>query len=345
LQDVAAGHGRRRQFQLARSLLPLERGSPSCFETAQDCVVMLRRIVEISGEGRKLSLERGFLVVSSADGPMGRVPLDDIEAVIAATPAISYTGQLLAALAARGAPVVFCGERFTPVMWLLPVDGHHAQGERMEAQADADRPMRKRLWAEIVAAKIEAQALALDSEGANGEPLKRLKKSIRSGDPGNAEALAAQYYFPALFGKGFRRDRESEGLNSFLNYGYTVLRAATARAVVAAGLHPSLGLFHKSRGDALRLADDLMEPFRPAIDLKTLALARNGRERLDTAVKKELVDVLYCDYATAEGRTPLTNCMSRLAVSLAQVFVGERKGLSFPSSLIPLPAAPAEEES
>jgi CRISP-associated protein Cas1 len=305
---------------------------------------MLRRIVEISGEGRKLSLERGFLAVSGAEGPLGRVPLDDIEAVVASTAAISYTGQALAALAARGAPLVICGERFTPVLWLLPVDGHHAQGERMEAQADSDRPMRKRLWAEIVAAKIEAQALALESLGVDSAGLKRLRTQIRSGDPGNTEALAAQKYFPAVFGKGFCRDRDGRGVNAFLNYGYTVLRAATARAIVAAGLHPSLGLFHRSRGDALRLADDLMEPFRPAIDLKALALSRAGREELDTHAKRELVNVLYGDYATAEGRTPLTNCLARLAVSLAQAFLQQRKKLVFPSPLLPLPPAPAEDE-
>lgn len=305
---------------------------------------MLRRIVEISGEGRKLSLERGFLAVSSADGPVGRAPLDDIEAVVAATPAISFSGQVLAALAARGAPVVICGDRFTPVMWLLPVDGHHAQGDRMEAQADSDRPKRKRLWAEIVAAKIGAQARTLESIGVDSRDLTRLGKDIRSGDTGNAEALAAQKYFPAMFGRGFRRDRESGGVNLFLNYGYTVLRAATARAIVAAGLHPSLGLFHRSRGDALRLADDLMEPFRPAIDLKALSLAREGCDELDAAAKRQLVNVLYCDYATSEGRTPLTNCLARLAVSLAQVFMDERKKLSFPCPLAPLQDQSDEEE-
>lgn len=284
-----------------------------------------------------MSLERGFLAVSGPNGPIGRVPLDDIEAVIAATPAISYSGQALAALAARGAPLVICGERFTPVMWLLPVDGHHAQGERMEAQAEADRPKRKRLWAEIVAAKIEAQALALESVGAASEPLKRLKRGVRSGDAGNAEVLAAQKYFPAMFGKDFRRDRDGGGVNTLLNYGYTVLRAAAARTIVAAGLHPSLGLFHKSRGDALRLADDLMEPFRPAIDCEALALAREGRERLDADAKRRLVNLLYRDYATAEGRTPLTNCLARLSVSLAQVFTNERAKLAFPSPLAPLP--------
>jgi CRISPR-associated protein Cas1 len=274
---------------------------------------------------------------------VGRGPLDDIEAVVAATPAISYSGQVLAALAARGAPVVICGEKFTPVMWLLPVDGHHAQGDRMEAQADSDRPKRKRLWAEIVAAKIEAQALGLESVGVDSQELTRLKKDIRSGDAGNAEALAAQRYFPAMFGKGFRRNRDGDGVNLFLNYGYTVLRAATARAIVAAGLHPSLGLFHRSRGDALRLADDLMEPFRPAVDLKAFALAREGRDKLDAAAKHELGNVLYCDYATAEGRTPLTNRLARLAVSLAQVFTDERKKLSLPSALVPLPDQTAED--
>jgi CRISPR-associated protein Cas1 len=304
---------------------------------------MLRRIVEITGEGKRLSLERGFLAISGPEGSIGSVPLDDIEAVIAASPALSYSGQVIDALAKRGTPLVICGDRYTPSVWMLPVNGHHAQGDRMEAQAEASQALRKRLWSDFVSAKVEAQAQALQWAGRTFTPLRRMKDEIRVGDPGNVEARAAQYYFPALFGADFRRNRELDGANALLNYGYTVLRAAAARALVGAGLHPSLGLFHKSRGDAFRLADDIMEPFRPAVDLEVLKLSDEEALELDVEVKRRLVRVLHLDFATAEGRTPLTNCLARLASSLAQVYLGERKTLNFPHPLLPLPDDPAED--
>lgn len=298
---------------------------------------MLRRIVEITGEGKRLSLDRGFLAISSAEGLLGSVPLDDIEAVIAASPALSYSGQIIDALAQRGTPLVICGNNYTPSVWILPINGHHAQGDRIEAQASCTQTLRKRLWSDVVTAKVEAQAQALAHAGKTFTPLRRMRLEIRSGDPGNVEARAAQYYFPTLFGADFRRNRELEGANALLNYGYTVLRAATARAIVAAGLHPSLGIFHKSRGDAFRLADDVMEPFRPTVDLEVLSLLAAGKTTLETDVKRRLVRVLQLDFQTPEGRTPLSGCLSRFAGSLAQIYVGERKALQLPTYLIPLP--------
>lgn len=303
---------------------------------------MLRRIVEITGEGKRLSLDRGFLSISSADGFIGSVPLDDIEAVIAASPALSYSGQIIDALASRGTPLVICGNYYTPSVWMLPVNGHHAQGERIEAQAASTQGLRRRLWSDVVTAKVEAQAQALAFAGRTFTPLRHMKLEIRSGDPGNVEARAAQYYFPALFGADFRRNRELEGANALLNYGYTVLRAATARAIVAAGLHPSLGIFHKSRGDAFRLADDVMEPFRPTVDLEVLSLLVAGKKSLETDVKRRLVRVLQRDFQTPEGRTPLSGCLSRFTASLAQIYVGERKALQLPTYLVPLPEDSSE---
>lgn len=297
---------------------------------------MLGRIVEIEGAGRRLALERGFLTVTGPDGPVGKVPLDDIEALILANPAASLTSQALAALASRGAPVVVCGNDFRPAAYLLPVDGHHAQGDRIEAQAEASRPLRKRLWAEIVRMKILAQAAAVERAGGNPVPVARLAEGVRSGDPDNAEAQAAQRYFPLMFGPAFRRFREGGGTNAHLNYGYTVLRAATARAIVGAGLHPSLSLMHRSRGDALRLADDLMEPFRPAVDLVARGLVEDGVNVLTSEAKRRLAAVLHHDFATSEGVTPLSNLLARLAVSLAQIFMAERKSLFLPIEPLPL---------
>lgn len=298
---------------------------------------MLGRIVEIEGEGRRLSLERGFLAISGPEGALGRVPLDDIEAVIVANPAASMTTQVVAALARRGAPLVISGPDFRPTAFVLPVDGHYDQGNRMGAQAETSLPVRKRLWADIVRAKITAQAEALDRLGIESGAIRSLAARVRSGDPDNLEAIASQRYFPAFFGKGFRRDRDGGSANDLLNYGYTVLRAATARAIVAAGLHPSLALHHRSKGDALRLADDVMEPFRPTIDLITRGLLDDGIIGLDHDAKRRLAGALHADFMTREGRTPLSGVLSRLSVSLAQVFTGERKTLQLPAPLVPCP--------
>lgn len=305
---------------------------------------MLGQIIEIAGEGRRLTLARGFLEISGPEGRLGQASLDDIEAVIFSHPAASITTQAIAALAARGAPLVVCGPDFRPVGYLLPVDGHHAQGDRVEAQAAANLPLRKRLWAEVARAKIVAQAAALERSGSDPTPLRQMAARVRAGDPTNLEAQAAQRYFPALFGVGFRRQREAAGANSMLNYGYTVLRAATARAVVGAGLHPSLSLHHRSKGDALRLVDDLMEPFRPTTDLAVKGLLRAGVETLDTPAKRRLALTLHADFLTDEGVTPLSTVLSRLASSLAQVFLGERRSLAFPDSPIPVDAPPAFDD-
>jgi len=299
---------------------------------------MLRRVIEISGEGRRLSLNRGFLSISGPDGLLGEVPLDDVEAVIAATPSLSYTNQAVAALAERGAPLAICGKDFRPVAWLLPVSGHHAQGVRMEAQASCPRARKARLWAQIVKSKLTAQAEALERTERPSAQLRRLIRAFRSEDAATLEAQAAQRYFPLMFGDGFRRDRNSEGINALLNYGYTVLRAATARAIVAAGMNPSLSLFHGSRGDGLRLADDLIEPFRPTVDLTVLGLAEDGRLELTPGVKRALATVLASDFRSPAGTGPLSNALVRLAQSLSQAFADPSASLALPDPLIPLQA-------
>lgn len=293
------------------------------------------QVVDLATDGGRIGVERGFLTVSSNKG-RGRVPLDDIEAVIASTPALTFSNVALAELARRGAPVVICGRDYAPAAVLMPVDGHFEQGLRMAAQAAASLPTSKRLWAEMVRAKITAQAEVLDRLDASSERLRRLARSVRSGDVGNLEAQAAQAYWPLLMGKDFRRDRTARGVNALLNYGYAVLRASTARAIAAAGLHPSLSIHHHSRGEALRLADDLMEPFRPAVDLIAHRLRAEDALELTPAAKAELAGVLIHDYRTDNGVTPLSQCLCRLAGSLARVYLKQADRLDFPRPLIPL---------
>lgn len=300
---------------------------------------MIGRIVEIADDRRHLSMSRGFLVVHETAGEhreLGHVPLDDIAAVIGNAHGLSYTNSLLVALAERGAPFVLCAANHNAVGMLLPVDGNYQQAKRFDAQIAASKPLCKRLWAAIVRAKLQQQAAALEAAGASTAPLSALIAKVRSGDPDNIEAQGARRYWTLLFGSDFRRDHNGGGLNGMLNYGYTVFRAATARAVVGAGLHPTLGLHHSNEGNAMRLVDDVMEPFRPMIDLKVWQLARHGEQEVTADVKRALVRTLYDDMQTDQGATPVMVCMQRLAVSLARVFIGERDGLDLPLPGLPL---------
>lgn len=294
------------------------------------------RIIELTQPDRSLHKERGFLAIRDKGETIGRVPLDDIDAVIAATPGLYWSGNALAALAERSIPVVFTGSNFSPVSHLLPLAAHHAQGAIMQAQADAPLPLRKRLWAQIVKAKIKAQEEMLALADKPVERLARLQREVRTGDPTNREAAAAQYYWPQMFGKSFRRNRDEEGANAMLNYGYAVLRASTARAIVAAGLNPSLSLHHVSNSSALRLADDLMEPFRPAIDLTVLDLLQQGFSKVETSVKQRLVRTLSIDFETENGHTPLSHVLVLVSQSLAGVYLKKENGLNLPLSMCPL---------
>lgn len=297
---------------------------------------MIGRIVEVAGNGRHLAKQRGFLVVEADGGEIGRTQLDDIAAVIASGHGITYSNNLLVALAGRCVPVVMCGSNHLPAAFVWTADGHHEQAGRMADQAAASRPLRKRLWAQIVVAKVTCQGAALEAVGAPHRGFHMLARKVRSGDPENVEAQAARRYWPLMFGAGFRRDRGAPGVNAMLNYAYTVLRAGAARAVMAAGLHPALGLAHRQRGNAFALADDLMEPFRPVADLLVRDLAEGGAADVNSETKPELARVLLIDMSTAEGTSPVGVCLRRLALSAARCFSGEARNLAVPRRALPL---------
>jgi CRISPR-associated protein Cas1 len=302
----------------------------------------IARIVEVAEDKRHLSLSRGFLIVAQSDGErkeLGQIPLDDIAAVIGNAHGISYTNNLLVALAERGAPFVLCAANHNAVGMLLPIDGNYQQARRFDAQIAAAAPLRKRLWADIVKAKLLQQAAALEAAGAPTAPLTALVRKVRSGDPDNIEAQGARRYWGLLFGESFRRDRAANGINGMLNYGYTVLRAATARAVVAAGLHPTLALHHSNENNAMRLVDDLMEPFRPIIDLRIFLLVRAGLTETNPDTKRAIVRTLYDDMQTETGATPLMIGLQSLATSLAQVYLEERAKLELPLPGLPVALA------
>lgn len=298
---------------------------------------MLGRIVEVANDKRHLSMYRGFMLVHSTGEDrqeVGRVALDDMSALIANAHGLSYTNNLLVSLAERGVPMVLCAANHNVVGMLWPLDGHHQQAHRIEAQIACNQPTRKRLWAAIVKSKLLNQAEVLAATGAPAAPLRMLARQVKSGDPDNAEAQGARKYWGLLMGPLFRRDQQADGLNAMLNYGYTVLRAATARAV-AAGLHPSLGLHHSHDNNAMRLVDDMMEPFRPVIDWTVWQLQNQGPCVVNADTKRTLVQSLYQDLKGDAGTTPVLVAVQKLATSLAQVMVGERDKLDLPQPGVP----------
>lgn len=300
---------------------------------------MIGRIVEVAQDHRHLSLHRGHLVVMEGQEQVGQVPLDDIAAVIGNAHGLTYTNNLLVALVERNAAFVLCGANHNPVGMLWPVDGNFEQAGRMDAQLAAGKPRQKRLWQTLVKAKLTHQAAVLEAHGKPHVPLTALIPKVRSGDPNNVEAQAARRYWGLLFGPEFRRDRQAGGVNGLLNYGYMVLRAATARAVMAAGLHPTIGLHHANAQNPMRLVDDLMEPFRPFIDHAVARLAGEGCKQVAPESKRALVNVLYMDLPGPEGVSPIMVWLNRLTVSLARHYQDEQETLQLPLAPTPMDLA------
>lgn len=295
---------------------------------------MIGRIVEVVGDSRYLSLDRGFLVVSHKGNEVGRTPIDDVAALIGNAHGLVYSNNLMVALAERGIPFVLCGANHKPAGVLWPVESHHRQAARMDAQWRASIPLRKRLWKQIVQAKVGMQAAVVALFNGTEAPLRRLAGKVRSGDPSNIEGQAARLYWGLLLGGDFRRDRQAEGVNAMLNYGYTVLRAIVARQVMAAGLHPGIPLHHANEGNAMRLVDDLMEPFRPLVDAQARRLVSAGATDLDPAARRELALLGTRSLHTARGISPVSVVAQRMAVSLAQAYETPGTRLDLPDTTL-----------
>lgn len=294
------------------------------------------QIIDIATDGRHLSRDRGFLKVSENGQEIGRTPLDQIAGVIVHAHGTTWSTSLLCELAERGAPVVLCASNHAPKSVLLPIEGHHAQGARMRAQWQAKAPLTKQAWKQIITAKVRMQAAALAAVGEAPAPLLMMLRKITSGDSTNIEAQAARHYWPRMMGPDFRRDTAGEDVNALLNYGYTVLRAATARAVVAAGLHPTIGLFHSNRGNAFALADDLMEPFRPLVDSAVRTIVATRDTAVDIDAKQRLARLIATDMPLGDGLTPVSVALMKLATSLGQSFEAGKLALALPTPPDPL---------
>ena len=294
---------------------------------------MIRRTVEVSTPSY-LHVEHAQLVIEREGERAGQVPLEDLGVLVVDHPGAVLSQGLLAACAENDATAVFCDDKHLPSAVLLPLAGHSVQAETIRAQTAMSLPLRKRLWQQIVQAKITAQAEVLREQTGAAAPLGAMAAKVRSGDPDNVEAQAARAYWQRLFGPDFRRNRSAEGVNALLNYGYAVLRAAAARAVCAAGLHPSVSLHHHNRYDALCLASDLMEPVRPIVDRVVRRMVNENEDAappLDKYAKPPLLSVLSEGVLIGEREFPLLIAMQMLAASLRRAAVGGKGRLEMPT--------------
>jgi CRISPR-associated protein Cas1 len=298
---------------------------------------MINRIVEIADTAARLKVENRCLHIRIPEREDISLPLEEVGLLLLSNPAVSLTLPVLAELAAHGAMVVVAGKQHTPAAMMLPLGLPATQAETFQAQARAAESMQKRAWRQLVQAKLAGQAAVLNALGKSDGFLKALLPRVRPGDPENVEARAARYYWRRLFGDpSFRRDPKGDAPNAHLNYGYAVLRAITARAVCASGLHPALGLHHHNRYDNYALASDLMEPFRPLVDRMVWRQVQNqplNSMELTRENRHALVHI-FAERIVVEGRAlPFFQGVSRLTASLADLYLNRRNDLVLPDKL------------
>lgn len=292
------------------------------------------RVIDVSQDGRYLHADRDWLVVEEKGSEIGRAPLCDVQSVLVHAGHATYSHGLLLRLSAHDIPLVVCDNRHEPVAILISLSGHHRHAGRARAQAESPLPLRKRIWRDLVRKKISEQACSLapfDPTGRDG--LNKLIPKVRAGDPNNIEARAARYYWPRFFGDDFRRNRAQPGVNAHLNYGYTILRSALARAVTAAGLVPSLGIGHVNARNNFSLADDLVEPFRPLVDRLVRENQGVWEGEITPNARGELAGMMARPIETDDGETDLYRAMALVVNSLVNLFEGEAKKLYLPKEI------------
>jgi len=311
---------------------------------------MIKRIVEISSARTHLSIRYGQLVIRENGNELSQIPCEDIGVLLVDHQGTSYTHCVFTELLAKGAAVVLCGRDHHPAGMLLPIESNSLQTERYRVQIEAKEPIKKRLWRQVVRAKIRHQAKIVGPGSDAYKPLMALRHRVRSGDPENIEAQASKKYWPAylqditdsstalgmttsaLSEMTFRRDVNGAPPNNMLNYGYMVMRAAVARALCSAGLLPSLGIHHRNRYNAFCLADDMVEPFRGFVEatVKEICQAEGVPDELDQPLKAKLLEVLYEEVGIGGYRGPLMVGLHRTMASLQRCFAGEQKELDLP---------------
>ncbi len=264
-----------------------------------------------------------------------RVPIEDIGVVILDNKQVTITQGALGALLDNNVAVISCDDHRMPSGLLLPLDGNTTQSERFTHQIEASLPLKKQLWQQTVQAKILNQStVLLRQRGMECGNMEAWAKQVKSGDADNLEGRAAAFYWQNLFGhvKRFHRDREGVPPNNLLNYGYAILRAVVARSLVGSGLLPTLGIHHHNRYNAYCLADDIMEPYRPYVDMLVAEIVDSGKDisKLTTELKGKLLSIPVIDVVINGRRSPLMIGVGITTASLYKCYSGEIRKIAYP---------------
>lgn len=261
------------------------------------------------------------------------IPIEDVGVVILDNRQITITQALMAALLENNCAVITTDSRHLPIGLLLPLAGNSLQSERFRKQLDASEPLKKQMWQQTIVAKILGQAAILQEVGIENANMRTWAKSVRSGDPENLEGRAAAYYWRNVFqNQDFIRGQEGDPPNNLLNYGYAIVRAMMARALVAAGLLPTLGIHHHNRYDAYCLADDIMEPYRPYVDRLVLSMLKhhNDISELTTDIKRDLLSISTADVIIDGHQSPMIVAIQTTANCVQRCFCGESRKIIYP---------------
>jgi len=294
---------------------------------------MIKRIIEITESKTYLSIRYGQLIIKQDGEQRTSIPCEDIGVLLVDHSGVTYTHTVFTELLRYGAAVVLCSGNHHPTGMLLPIESNSVQTERYRKQIEAKEPLKKRLWKQIIRAKIAHQAKLAGKDSDVYRTLIALRDRVRSGDTDNIEAQASRKFWPVyLQDEQFKRDIDGPAPNNMLNYGYTVMRAGIARALCSAGLLPSLGIHHRNRYNAFCLADDMLEPFRGFVEAKVREIYEGeGRvDELDQRIKARLLEVLYEPVTIAGFKGPMMVGLHRAAASLQRCFAGEQRDIDLP---------------
>jgi CRISPR-associated protein Cas1 len=292
------------------------------------------------GNPSYLSIKLDQLQVSKTDEEgkpvvMGLIPVEDIGVVVLDHPQITCTFSVFDRLLENNAAIITCDSKHLPVGLLLPLSGNSVQSERFRFQIEASQPLKKQLWQQTIERKIRNQAAILKKhKEMDINNMLHWAESVSSGDKQNHEARAAAFYWKNMFPEqdNFLREREGDYPNNFLNYGYAILRAVVARALVSSGLLPTLGIHHHNRYNAYCLADDIMEPYRPYVDELVLELMETfpEQEEIDKNIKAKLLQIPVIDVVINGQKSPLMVGISQTTASLQKCFEGSLRRISYP---------------
>jgi len=292
---------------------------------------MIKRTVEVFSRKSHVYSKQKQLKIDVDGATVGSVPFEDVGLLVLDSPALTCTSRALVSVVENGGVIMVCGKDHHPVGLFLPMAANTTLTKRLLAQSNATKPLKKRLWAQIIKAKIKNQAAVLSKDSPSMTRMKELYKKVRAGDPDNREAQAARIYWKELFpDMGFRREREGDPPNPLLNYGYMVLRASIARAICGSGLHPALGIHHKNKYNPFCLADDLLEPYRPFVDREVKSLVDEGLLELERETKNRLLSILSKPVIIDKERGPMMVAFGKTTASLYKCFIGETKKLLLP---------------